>query len=374
MDAALDEEPRSGDARLAGRGEDARDHTLDRVLDLGVVEHDVRRFAAELEADALHAARRRLVDLLSCEVGAGERHLGDERMLDQRRARFRTEAGDDVDDTGRKAGFLDETHELERARGGVLRRLDDHRVAGRERRRQLPRQQQERRVPRDDRRDDAERLVARVVEGVGFVGGDDRALDLVGEAAEVVVPLRHVRGLRAHLGVELAVVANFDFREVAGTLRDQIAQRAQQRAPARGGHPRPVTGTERRVRRPNRAVDIVGPGAWDGRPGSAGERILRFERRPGGRVRPPAVDVHLIVSEVCGCRHRFSARGGQRVAHESRLRDTDEGHGEAFVLFVPFVNAVRPSWSIAALDYFLSSSANASRATRNESTPAGTPQ
>ena len=80
------------------------------------------------------------------------------------------EPGDDVDDARREAGLLDQLHELERRRRGELRRLDDDRVAGGERGRELPRQQQQRRVPRHDRRDDAERLVARVVERVGLVG------------------------------------------------------------------------------------------------------------------------------------------------------------------------------------------------------------
>ena len=86
--------------------------------------------------------------------------------------------------------------------------------------------EQQRRVPRHDRRHDAERLVARVVEDVGLVGRDDRALDLVGQPAVVVVPLRHVGRLRAHLGVELAVVARFDLGEARGVLGDQVAELA----------------------------------------------------------------------------------------------------------------------------------------------------
>src|SRR6476620_2018605 len=45
-------------------------------------------------------------------------------------ARFRPEAGDDVDDARRDAGLLDELHELEERRRRELRRLEDHRVAG----------------------------------------------------------------------------------------------------------------------------------------------------------------------------------------------------------------------------------------------------
>ena len=215
----LDEQARAGDARLTGRGEDARDHALDRVVEVRVVEHDVRRLAAKLHADALQPARRGFVDALAGGVRAGERDLADERMLDQSGADVGAEAGDDVDDAGRESGLLDQLHELERRRRRELRRLDHHGVAGSQRRRQLPRHQQQRRVPRNDGRDDAKRLVAGVVERVGLVGRKDGTFDLVGEAAVVVVPLRHVRRLRAHLGEQLAVVADLDLGQRAPTSR-----------------------------------------------------------------------------------------------------------------------------------------------------------
>ena len=50
VNALLHEQPRAGDAGLAGRGEDARDHALHRVVEIRIVEHDVRRLAAELHA------------------------------------------------------------------------------------------------------------------------------------------------------------------------------------------------------------------------------------------------------------------------------------------------------------------------------------
>ena len=53
MNALLHEQPRSGDAGLTGGGEDPGDYALNSVVHVRIVEHDVRRFAAELEADAL---------------------------------------------------------------------------------------------------------------------------------------------------------------------------------------------------------------------------------------------------------------------------------------------------------------------------------
>ncbi len=108
--------------------------------------------------------RRGLVDQRAGAVGAGERHLGDQRVLDQRRADVGTEAGDDVDHAGREARLLDQLHEFEHRRRGEFRRLQHDRVAGGERGRELPRGEQQRRIPRRDGGDHAERLVARVVE------------------------------------------------------------------------------------------------------------------------------------------------------------------------------------------------------------------
>jgi hypothetical protein len=68
-----------------------------------------------------------------------------------------------------------------------------------------------------------------VVEG-RLVDRDDAALDLVGQAAEIVVPLRHVAQLGGHLADQLAVVADLDVGQALGVLGDQVAQLAQQRA------------------------------------------------------------------------------------------------------------------------------------------------
>ena len=184
--------------------------------------------------------------------------LRDQRMLDQRRADLRAEAGDDVDDAGRKARLLDQLGELERRGRGELRRLDDHGVAGGERRRELPGQQQQRRVPRRDDRHDAQRLVARVVEVARLVERDDRALDLVGQPAVVVEPLRHVGSLRRHLGEELAVVADLDLGQpvrVRGRSGRRACAAARRGALAVSSGHAPVVNARWAAR--DRAVDVL---------------------------------------------------------------------------------------------------------------------
>src|ERR1700727_1603874 len=53
VDRTVDQRARPGNASLAGRGENARDNALDGVVDNGVLEHYIGRFAAKLERDRL---------------------------------------------------------------------------------------------------------------------------------------------------------------------------------------------------------------------------------------------------------------------------------------------------------------------------------
>ena len=58
VDPVLHEDPVGADARLTHVAELRRDRSLDRDVEVGVVEDDQRRVAAELERDLLHGARR----------------------------------------------------------------------------------------------------------------------------------------------------------------------------------------------------------------------------------------------------------------------------------------------------------------------------
>jgi hypothetical protein len=179
--------------------------------------------------------------------------------------------------SGRKAGLFDELHEFQHGGRRVLGRFDDDGVAGSQGRRELPRGEKQGRIPRNDRCDNAERFVSRVIERVGLVDGNDGALDLVGQAAVVAVPLRHVCRLAAHFSEQLAVVAYFELRQVLRALRNQIAKPPKQCATAGRGQPRPRAGRERFVRGTHRAVDVVGGAQWNQRPRLSEVGIVAFE-------------------------------------------------------------------------------------------------
>ena len=77
----------------------AVDDSLDRLVECGVVEDDVRRFAAELERELLPGAGELALNRLADFGRARERDLVDAFRLHDRRARSPV-SGDDVHDAG----------------------------------------------------------------------------------------------------------------------------------------------------------------------------------------------------------------------------------------------------------------------------------
>ena len=137
-------------------------------VEIGVLEHDERVDAAELEVDLLELLAGLGRDPPARGHRAGEGDQIDARVTDQRLARVRP-TGDDIDHSGRQP-VVAPGHEQVGQRV-LMRRLADDRVPRRQRRRDLPRHQQERKVERHDGGDDAERLLDREVE---LMRGDRR--------------------------------------------------------------------------------------------------------------------------------------------------------------------------------------------------------
>src|SRR5580693_9780040 len=121
VDRTMDQCAGACDASLAGRGENARDNALDGVVDSGVLEHDIGRFAAKLERDRLDGPRGKLVDALSGAVAPSEGDLRDIRMSDKTFTDLRAKSRQDIHHTGRKAGFLEQASKLKRRHGREFR-------------------------------------------------------------------------------------------------------------------------------------------------------------------------------------------------------------------------------------------------------------
>ena len=224
-----------------------------------------------------------------------------------------------------KPGLVQHLGERERRRGGVLRRLDDERAAGRQPGGELEGHQQQRGVPRGDRADDADRLAAGVDEVVGLVGRDDPALDLVGVPGEVAVPGAQPLQLADHLPVELAVVAHLDPGQPLGVLGDQVGELVHERGALEARHRAPLA-VEGGAGGVDGVVDVVGTALGDRRPGGARVRVQRAERAPVGGVDERARDVVLEPLEPVRSGHESSlcrADHTGKPPHATRL-----GRGE----------------------------------------------
>ena len=80
---SLDVDAVRADAGLAGVPELRRDRAVERRLQVGVLEHDERRVAAELERQALDLVGRRADEILADLGAAGEADLAHARVVEQ---------------------------------------------------------------------------------------------------------------------------------------------------------------------------------------------------------------------------------------------------------------------------------------------------
>lgn len=149
-------------------------------------------------------------------------------------------AAHDVHDARRETRQLEELGECDGGSAGELGRLDDEGVAGGQARRQLPRQEQQRRVPCGDGGHHAQGFPSREDELVRLVYRQDGAFDLVRQPRVVVVPLGDGLQLDPHFAEQLAVVPDLDLGKPVRIFGDQISHSAQQRPAGGGGHLRPL--------------------------------------------------------------------------------------------------------------------------------------
>src|ERR1051326_5098487 len=144
---------------------DAVDDPLDRLVERAVVEDDVRRLAAELERELRSGACKPALDGLADLGRPGEGDLVHAVVLDERRSGAAV-AGDDVDHTCGQLGLAEHVAEQQRGERRRLRRLQHDGVSARESGRDLPREHEQREVPRDDLTRYADRTRTAIRKGV----------------------------------------------------------------------------------------------------------------------------------------------------------------------------------------------------------------
>src|SRR5262249_22276026 len=99
----MNQRARTGNAGLACCSENSRNDSVYCLIEIRVIEDNVRRFPAQLERHMLDPACRELVNILARAIAACEGNLSDIRVCDQRLANFVSITSHYVDDTGREA-------------------------------------------------------------------------------------------------------------------------------------------------------------------------------------------------------------------------------------------------------------------------------
>ena len=169
-----------------------------------------------------------------------------------------------------------------------------------ERGRELPGQQQQRRVPRHDGGHDADRLAPREGDEVRLVGRDALARDLVRPAREVAVP-----GRRARASGRRTRAAACPSRATRARRAGRRRARSGRRAGASGasaGSPsaRPTRPRTPRARRRPRGRRPRSPASGTRAHGSPGVRVDGLVEAPVGGREAPAGDVQLVLRKLDG--------------------------------------------------------------------------
>src|SRR5262245_10040915 len=190
------------------------------------------------------------------------------------------EAGDDLKGTPRNARLTRELGDSEGRHARLLRRLDDDRVAGRQRGPELPGEHQDREVPGQYAPDDADRLAHD--HGNGIVAARrDLIVDLVsglGVPFDAIESLRNVDRLDVVDG--LATLEAFDDRELVLVAADQLGELDHRLLAPGRMQPRPGPGLEGFSRLADGQIDICLRAGRDPIEQLAGSRVDRLEGCP----------------------------------------------------------------------------------------------
>ncbi len=296
----LHEQARSGAATLAMVEEDGTRDARDRQVQIRIFEHDVGRLAAELQRDFLEVVGGCLDDQLAHFRRPGEGHLVDARMRSQRCAACFPKAGDHIEHARRQTRLQAQLGEAQRRQRRLFRGLQYDGTSCREHWPELPGRHQQREVPRDDLRDDADRLPARirVILRVRRVWHRERnrvALDFRRPAGHVVEQIRRQRHIGGACHTDgLAIIERLELRELLEVLQDQIADPPENSAALRRRQARPGTLVERLAGRRHGQIDVGLLAIGDMGDHLFGGGIEDLEGATGTGVLPTAADQCLM--------------------------------------------------------------------------------
>jgi len=242
--AVLHIQPVGTHAGLPGVAVFAGDGAFDRRIDVGIVKHDERRVAAQLQRQLFDGGRALRHEHAAHFGGAGKRQVPYHAACAQRLADgARVAAGNDVDYARRQSGAHRQLGGGQRGERRQPGGFDDHRTAGGQRGGDLARDHRQRKVPRRDGRAHADGLanhhnaLGRVVRGQRLAVD---ALGLLGKPFDEAGPVSH---FALGLGQWLALLGGHDAGQVVLMRHQQtkpvqqqrVAPLAGERAPGRPG-------------------------------------------------------------------------------------------------------------------------------------------
>ena len=286
VDRAFDDDPRAGRADLPGVQKGAGQCVVDGSGEVGVGKHDVRVLAAELEGDLLHRPRCCCHDRATGREAAGERHHVDARIRDEWYADVGTGPEDEVDDAVRQARLGEQSDQLDRGQRRDLARLDDRGVAGCEGGRELPRDLQQRVVPRRDQHRDADRLVPDPAVHARH-GQIDVVVEVMSGQLGVVAEHRHdVIDVEQALTRGLARVGALQPAKLSAVSLEQVGDPPEQLAALGSGGAWPWAGVEGAPRGRDGQIYVVAAGPVDPADDARVDRVDHVVPPAGGRRRP----------------------------------------------------------------------------------------
>ncbi len=309
----LHQQPVGAHAGLAGIAILAGDGARDRRIEIGVLEHDERRVASQLEREFFHRGGALHHQLLADAGRARERDLAHRGVAGHLCADRRgILAGDEVQHSRRDPGPRRQLRHRQRGVGRLARRFAHERAARSQGRRRLARDHGRRKIPGRDGRNDTNRLAQHQQALVGLMRWNDLPVQAFAFLGEPLDEGGGVADLAPGFRERLALLGGHDGGEIFAMLEHQVEPT-----------PEDDTAILRRARRPSRKSRLgrgdrasrfgrrhVGYGAQR----RLGCRIDDCGRGAGVRADPFAADVGLRAQQA----GVFEVHGAARVSRSAR--------------------------------------------------------
>ena len=287
--AAMDEESAGRHADLAGIAELHRHGEFGNLLGIGIGADDHRCMAAKLQREPLEGVGALTVERLADGYRAGKRDLAHQGRGHNERRDLTGRPHQEIDQARRQAGVVAAFHQQHRRDGRLFRGPADDGAAGSERRRNLARQEHERKIPGGEGGDHADRFACHRGVPAGKAALDRLAVKALGFLS---VPFELVGG-EPDLGVGMAGRATqllcHGLAKARGAFAHQIADPSNDLGALPGGRARPRTPSL--FGGGNCRLDIAGPSRRHAAQRPLARRIDHVDLAPVRTSAPLASDV-----------------------------------------------------------------------------------